>query len=144
MVTTATEADPHIVRAYREQAGVYREAMELLLRHEAGQAAALLAVQAVRSAAAYALAILTGRLAGDEDTVAALWQAVPQIRLLAEVQPGADVLALHDDLTLYAYSIDDAEAHELAHAADTFCAWALSLVPAATAARPRLKLSMRT
>jgi len=97
-----------------------------------GQAAAFVALQAVRSAASYALAILTGRLTDDEDTVAALWHAVPLVRVLAVLPAGADVLALHDDLTLYAYTIDDREAHDVAGAADVFCAWALAVSPGVT------------
>jgi hypothetical protein len=123
------DADPDIVRAYREQASLYREAMWMLPRHDAGQAPAFVALQAVRSAASYALAILTGRLADDEDTVAALWHAVPGIRGLAVLPAGANVLALHDDLTLYAYAIDEKEAHVVADAADVFCAWALAVAP---------------
>ena len=126
------DADPDLIRAYREQAGLYREAMWMLLRHDAGQAAAFVALQAVRSAASYALAILTGRLTDDEDTVAALWHAVPAVRVLAVLPAGADVLALHDDLTLYAYAIDDREAHQVAEAADVFCAWALAVAPGVT------------
>src|SRR6185437_9880856 len=60
------DADPDIVRAYREQASLYLAAMWMLLRHDAGQAAALVALQAVRSAASYALASLTGRLTIDD------------------------------------------------------------------------------
>ena len=126
------DADPDIVRAYREQVGLYRDAMWTLLRHDAGQAAAFVALQAVRSAASYALAILIGRLTDDEDTVAALWHTVPAVRLLAILPAGADVLALHDDLTLYAYTIDDREAHDVAGAADVFCAWALAVSPGVT------------
>jgi hypothetical protein len=101
----------------------------MLPRHGAGQAAAFLALQAVRSAASYALAILAGRLSDDEDTVAALWHPVPEVHVLAVLPAGADVLALHDDLTLYAYAIDDREAHEVADAADVFRAWALAVAP---------------
>jgi hypothetical protein len=124
-MTEATGADPHIVRAYREQTSLYREAMKKLLMLDAGQAATFVAVQAVRSAASYALAMLTGRVADDEDTVAALWRAVPAVRELA---------VLHDDLTLYAYSVDGGEAREIVDAADLFCAWAQSLAPAPAAA----------
>jgi len=132
------DADPDIVRAYREQASLYLAAMWMLLRHDAGQAAALVALQAVRSAASYALASLTGRLTDDEDTVAALWHAVPGIRVLAVWPAGADVLALHDDLTLYAYAIDDREAREVADAADVFCVWALAVAPVVTEAASAL------
>ena len=125
-----TDAGPDIVRAYREQASLYREAMWMLLRGDAGQAAAFVAVQAVRSAASYALAIRSGRVTDDVDTVAALWQAVPEVRLFAVLQTGADVVALHDDLTLYAYAVASGEAREVADAADTFCAWALAVAPA--------------
>jgi hypothetical protein len=127
-----TEADPDVIQAYREQASLYREAMRMLLRREAVQAAAFVALQAVRSAASYALAILTGQVSGDEDTVAALWQALPKLCSPAVLQTGADVLALHDDLTLYAYHVDTVEAHELSDAAERFCTWALAVVPAET------------
>ncbi|MDB5056731.1 MAG: hypothetical protein JWO59_203 [Chloroflexi bacterium] len=126
-----TDADPDIIQAYREQASLYREAMRILLQREAVQAAAFVALQAVRSAASYTLASLTGQVIGDEDTVAALWQALPKLRSLAVLQTGADVLARHDDLTLYAYDVSAVEAHEMADAADTFCTWALAVVPAA-------------
>jgi hypothetical protein len=127
-----TDAGPDIVRAYREQARLYREAMWMLLRGDAGQAAAFVALQAVRSAAFYALAVLTGRVTDDVDTVAVLWEAVPEVRLVAVLQSGADVLALHDDLTLYAYAVDCGEAHMVAEVADIFCTWALAVAPVAT------------
>jgi hypothetical protein len=129
-----TEADPDVVRAYKEQAGLYREAMNIMLRHDAGQAAAFLAVQVVRSAASYAFVVLTGGVAEDEDTVAALWQALPEMRVPAVLLAGADVLALHDDLTLYAYTIDEMEARQVAAAADLFCTWALAVAPSAAEA----------
>jgi len=138
------EADPDIVRAYREQVGLYLAAMRMLLRHDAGQAAAFVALQAVRSAASYVLAVLTGRLTDDEDTVAALWHAVPFVRVLAVLPAGADVLALHDDLTLYAYAIDDGEARDVVGAADVFCAWALAVAPGVSETAPAPIQSLST
>ena len=129
-MSTMTEADPAIVRAFSEQAHLYREAMSILLGHGAGQAAAIVAVQAVRSAASYVFACATGCLTEDLDTVAALWRAVPDLRSLTVLQAGADVLALQDDLVLYAYTLDLDEAVETVHAADTFCRWALATRPA--------------
>src|SRR5260370_33349434 len=106
--------------------------MWMLLRGDAGQAAAFVAVQAVRSAASYAFAILGGRVTDDVDTVAALWEALPEVRLLAVLHSGADVLALHDDLTLYAYAVDIREAHAVADATDIIFTWALALAPGRT------------
>jgi hypothetical protein len=113
--------------------------MQLLLEHGAGQAASLLAVQAVRSAAAYALAVLTHDVSDDEDIVGALWSAVPALRACAVLQLGADVIALHDDLTLYAYTPDNRETDDLARAAEAFCAWALALQEPAEVAAGRLE-----
>lgn len=142
MITT--EADPDIVRAYREQAALYREGMRMLLRQDTPQAATVLALQAVRSAASYALAILSGSVAGDQDTVSALWQAIPEMDAIAVLPSGADVLALHDDITLYAYAVDKREAHAVADAADLFCAWALAVTPVAIVRMPARIPSTRT
>ena len=122
-----TEADEAILAAYRAQVADCRAAMDLLLEHGAFQAAALLAVQAVRAAATLPLATHTGTIAADEaDPVAALWLRVPALRRARALWEGANVIALQDDLALYAYIVDGDEACELVQAAHTFCTWALA------------------
>jgi hypothetical protein len=100
--------------------------MDLVLEHGAFQAAALLAVHAVRAAATALLATCTGAIAAAEaDPVATLWRQAPALRRARALQAGANVSALHDDLALYAYSVTESEARDLARDAHTFCAWAL-------------------
>ena len=122
-----TEADEAIVAAYREQVAECHAAMDLVLEHGAFQAAALLAVQVVRAAATALLAARTGTIAGGEtDPVAALWRQVPALRRARALQAGANVIALQEDLALYAYVVDGDEARELARDAHAFRAWALA------------------
>jgi hypothetical protein len=125
-VIITTEADPAIVRAYREQAAVYREAMIALLETGRHQAAALVAVQAVRSAAMGLLATCMGDGPIDEDPISLLWNRLPHARQEPALQQGANVFALHEDLTLYAYSVDADEAREVVDEALAFCAWVLA------------------
>jgi hypothetical protein len=138
-----TEADEAILAAYRAQVADCRAAMDLVREHGAFQAATFLAVQAVRAAATLLLAAHTGTIATDEvDPVAALWLRVPALRRARALQEGANVIALQDDLALYAYIVDRDEAREVAQAAHTFCAWALARGLAAQppcAPRPRIR-----
>jgi hypothetical protein len=140
-----TEADEAILAAYRAQVADCRAAMDLVLEHGAFQAATLLAVQAVRAAATLLLAAHTGTIATDEvDPVAALWLRVPALRRARALQEGANVIALQDDLALYAYIVDGDEAREVIQAAHTFCAWALERrVAAQSPCAPRLPVGRR-
>jgi len=122
-----TEADPAIVEAYREQAEIYGAAMVVLLEAGRHQAATLLAVQTVRSAALTLLAACVGREAVDEDPISLLWNTLPAVREMPALQQGANVLALHDDLTLYAYEVDIEEARDAVTDAAAFSIWALAL-----------------
>ncbi len=136
-MATMTEADPAIVEAYRVQAEIYGEAMIALLETGRHQAAALLAVQTVRSAALTMLAASVGVESLDEDPISLLWNRVPAVRETPALQQGANVLALHDDLTLYAYAVDGKEAEEIVADAAAFRAWVLE--PATLAAIKRVR-----
>jgi hypothetical protein len=127
-----TEADPAIVEAYREQAAIYGAAMVVLLEAGRHQAAALLAVQTVRSAALTLLTACVGMEAVDEDPISVLWNVLPAVREMPTLQQGANVLALHDDLTLYAYEVDIEEARDAVADAAAFSSWALELETAAS------------
>jgi hypothetical protein len=127
-----TEADEAILAAYRAQVADCRTAMDLVVEHGAFQAATLLAVQAVRAAATLLLAARTGTISMDEaDPVAALWLRVPALRRARALQEGANVIALQDDLALYASIVDGDEAREVTQAAHAFCSWALEREAAA-------------
>ena len=130
MITT-TEADPALTEAYRVQAAEYGEAMVALLAAGLRQAAALVAVQAVRSAALGLLAQCVGAEAVEDDPIALLWRLLPDVRQAPALQQGANVFALHEDLTLYAYVVDAGEAREAVDEALVFCAWALAQETAA-------------
>jgi hypothetical protein len=131
-VTTMTEADPAIVEAYREQAEIYGAAMIVLLEAGRHQAATLLAVQTVRSAALTLLAACVDMKAVDEDPISLLWNMLPAVREIPALQQGANILALHDDLTLYAYEVDIEEARDAVTDAAAFSTWALGLETSAS------------
>ncbi|HWE62132.1 MAG TPA: hypothetical protein VHB98_10500 [Chloroflexota bacterium] len=135
-MNSRTEADPAIGEAYRVQAAVYSEAMIALLEDGRHQAAALVAVQVVRSAALGLLAACAGVAAVEEDPIALLWSTLPEVRQIPALQQGANVVALHEDLTHYAYSLDADEAREVVDEALAFRAWTVAPETAALIIRP--------
>jgi hypothetical protein len=121
-----TEADDALADAYRRQARECRAAMHAVLAGGWGQAAALLAVQAVRASANALLAARAGIAAtgNGADPIALLYWHVPALRADARLAAGADVLAHEEDLHFYGFESARGEARRLLDLADGFCDWA--------------------
>ena len=121
-----TTADEAIAATYRRQAAECRAAMHAALAGGWAQAAALLAVQAVRSAANGLLAAHAGIAATerDADPVDLLYRCMPGLRTARQLAGGAEVLAYEEDLRAYGFPLDPAEARQLLALAEQFCRWA--------------------
>ena len=121
-----TTADEAISATYRRQAAECRAAMHVALEDGWAQAAALLAVQAVRSSAngllaAHAGIAATGR---DTDPVDLLYCYMSGPSADRQLAAGAEVLAYEEDLRAYGFPLDTSEARQLLALAEQFCRWA--------------------
>ena len=121
-----SEVDDDIADAYRRQARECRAAMHAVLAGGWSQAAALLAVQAVRAGANALLATCVGIAATGQgaDPLDLLYRHVPVIRGEEHLTIGAEVLAYDEDLRTYGFELQPEEADQLLMLADRFCAWA--------------------
>ena len=121
-----TAADATIAAAYRRQAAECRAGMHAALACGWDQAAALLAVQAVRSAAngllaAHAGVAATGR---DADPIDQLFRRLTGTSTDRPLAAGAEVLAYEEDLRAYGFALEPPEARQLLTLAELFCLWA--------------------
>lgn len=115
-----TMADWTIAATYRRQAAECRAAMHAALAGGWAQAAALLAVQAVRSAAngllaAHAGIAATGR---DADPVDLLYRCMAGPSADRQLAAGAEVLAYEEDLRAYGFPLDPADLRRCPSALD--------------------------
>lgn len=116
----STEADN-----YRLQAFECCLAMKLVCSHGWPQATAILAMQAVRSAANALLAAYAGVSATGEgaDPIVLLYRHVRRFRTEPALAWGAEVLALEEDLGYYGMKLSRDETRRIVTLAEAFCDW---------------------
>jgi hypothetical protein len=120
------EADAAMAEAYRRQCRECLAAMRGACAGGRSQAAVLLAVQAVRTAANALLVTQTGvaTTGHGADPVSLLYEHLPRYRRDEHLSVGAEVLAYDEDLRYYGYEAREEEACALLDLAERFCNWA--------------------